>query len=501
MSRFCIVIVGQGVAGAMAAAMFARMLTSERFLVVSVPVSGADESIGSFGPIEASDASIRNFHAGLGIDDARLIRSTGASFGLGTSYIGWTPHHPEYFVPFGDIGAPIEGVAFHQHVMRLRAAGRDYRLGDFSVATQLARAGRFCRPSDDPNSPLSTFSYGLHLPKQPYARMLLDYAKHGGVEAQSSEFCSAELNADGQVIAVTLDDGARIEADLFVDASGPSALLANQLAPASFKSWKVWFPFDSTVHATVAVPIAPAPFNRVEAVPAGWRGTVPAMGRTGEAFVYSSAMLSATDAEASLTSALKGRIADLTHSRFEPGRRASPWTANCIAIGAAAAQVEPLYPGSLMLVQRSLERLLRLFPGNGRCDALAAEYNRETINELERYRDFVALRYLLNERGDPVWREAREAESSPELTRKKRLYSSRGAVPLVDGDIFDEADWAFLFDAHGLVPRRHDFLAESVDEDRAAKLLDHMQHALADAASRQPMHGEYLMEIWERAAA
>ena len=501
MSPFRIVIVGQGVAGAMAAAMFARMLNSDQFLVFSVPVNGADESVGSFGPIEVSDASIRNFHASLGLDDARLIRSTGASFGLGTSYVGWTEHHPEYFVPFGDIGAPVEGVAFHQHVMRLRAAGRDYRLGDFSVATQLARTGRFCRPSDDPNSPLSTFSYGLHLPKQPYARMLLDYAKHGGVEARSSEFRSAELNADGQVIAVILDDGARIEADLFVDASGPSTLLASQIAPASIESWKAWFPFDSTVHATVAVPVAPVPFNRVEAVPVGWRGSVPAMGRTGETLVYSSAQMSATDAAASLTSSVNGGIADITHRRFESGRRASPWNYNCIAIGAAAAQVEPLYPGSLMLVQRSLGRLLRLFPGNGRCDALAAEYNRETINELDRYRDFVALRYLLNGRAEAGWVEAREAEMSPELARKKQLYSSRGAVPLVDGDIFDEADWALLFDEHGVVPRRHDFLAEAIDEGRAAKLLDHMQHALADAASRQPLHGEYLMEVWERAAA
>ena len=154
-----------------------------------------------------------------------------------------------------------------------------------------------------------------------------------------------------------------------------------------------------------------------------------------------------------------------------------------------------------MLVQRSLGRLLRLFPGNGRCDALAAEYNRETINELDRYRDFVALRYLLNGRAEAGWVEAREGEMSPELARKKQLYSSRGAVPLVDGDIFDEADWALLFDEHGVVPRRHDFLAEAIDEDRAAKLLDHMQHALADAASRQPLHGEYLMEVWERAAA
>ena len=127
MTKLRVLVVGQGVAGAMAGAFLAKSLGGDRFAVTSVPVPGADESVGPFGPIEASDPAIRPFHAELGIDDAQLVRGIGASFGLGTSCVGWSAEQPDYFAPFGDIGATIEGAAFHHHLVRLRAEGHDQR--------------------------------------------------------------------------------------------------------------------------------------------------------------------------------------------------------------------------------------------------------------------------------------------------------------------------------------------------------------------------------------
>ena len=166
-----------------------------------------------------------------------------------------------------------------------------------------------------------------------------------------------------------MEDGTSIEADLFIDASGPAALLSGQLGRA-FKSWSDWLPFDTSVQLATASHAAPAPFSRIEALPFGWRRTVPAMGRTGEALIYSSKLLSAAEAENVLVSSINGEPSDLTHSQFTPGHVASPWTANCIAIGATAAILDPLYPGALMLIQHSPERLLRLFPGSGAWETL-----------------------------------------------------------------------------------------------------------------------------------
>ena len=116
------------------------------------------------------------------------------------------------------------------------------------------------------------------------------------------------------------------------------------------------------------------------------------------------------------------------------------------------------------------------FLGLGAWETLAREYNRETTNELERYRDFVALRISLNERhGEQLWDLMRSKQTPPELSRKKELYASRGIVPMVDGDLFDEADWALIFDEHCIVPRRHDILADVIGVEQATALLDRIR--------------------------
>ena len=90
MTKLRVLVVGQGVAGAMAGAFLAKSLGGDRFVVTSVPSQVPTKAWDPSGPIEASDPAIRTFHAELGIDDAQLVRGIGASFGLGTSCVGWT---------------------------------------------------------------------------------------------------------------------------------------------------------------------------------------------------------------------------------------------------------------------------------------------------------------------------------------------------------------------------------------------------------------------------
>jgi tryptophan halogenase len=472
------VILGDGVAGWAAAAMLARALPASRYSIRLVPTGRPDDSLGPFGDAEATLPAIRGFHVRLGLDEDRLVRRFDVTYALGIAYSGWSSAAPTSFLPFGDIGAPLGGIPFHQLAGRVRASGEEVRFGNFSVATIAAQMGRFARPSDDPSSVLSTYSYGLHLPLDGYAKALRDLALGRDVRIVESPFAAPEPDSEGRLAGLRLASGESEAGDLFIDASGPSALLSEGALGAGFESWRSWLPCDRAAASRSATPVPPAPYSHIEAGTAGWRRVIPCRGGVSELVLSSS------------------RAADAAGIAFEAGRRKRPWVRNCVAVGAAAATAEPLRSTSLQLLDRQLARLLRLFPASRHSTAEAAEYNRETNDELDRLRDWLILPYKLNDRrGEPFWDEVRYMAVPDPLARKIALYQSRGRVPLVDGDMFEEAEWVAAFDALGVRPRRHDARADAVPLDRIRRHLASVRSIMLDSAAKLPPHRDYLAAL------
>jgi tryptophan halogenase len=469
-----VVILGEGVAGRAAAAALSRALPSARHRLTLVPTGASDDSLGPFGPVEATLPSVREFHASLGLREDELLRETGASYALGLAFTGWSPTSQTYFMPHGDIGAPLDTVPFHQLAERLRAEGDSVRPTDFSLAALAAQMGRFARPSDDPASVLFTYSYGLQLPRDGYARALARLAPD--VRVAESPFAGARLDARGNIAALLLESGEAVEGDLFLDASGPSARLIRGALATPFESWRDWLPCDRAAESGTGSEGAPPPYAHVEAHAAGWRRIVPCAGGSGEALVSCSAF-----------------TADAGGTAFEAGRTALAWNRNCLALGAAAAVIEPLQSASLHLVQSALSRLLKLFPAGPDHELEAAEYNRQAAEELDRLRDLTILRYKLNgRRGEAFWDAARAMSVPDALRHKLELYQSRGRVPLLDGDLFEEAEWAAVLDGHGVRPRRYDPRADAFPAERVRSHFAAIRSAMLQAAASLPPHGDYL---------
>jgi tryptophan halogenase len=471
-----IVILGEGVAGRAAAAALSRALPSGRYTLALVPTGGSDDSLGPFGPVEATLPSVREFHAGLGVEEDDLLGEAGASYALGLAFSGWSPTAQTYFTPYGDIGASLETVPFHQLAERLRTEGDVIRLTNYSLAALAAQMGRFARPSDDLSSVLFTFSYGLHLPSDGYARTLAGLAP--AVPVAKSPFAATRLDPRGNIAALLLENGEVVEGDLFVDASGPAGRLIRGALATPFESWRTWLPCDRVAELGSVSEGAPAPYAHFEAHAAGWRRTVPFNGGVGETVLSCSEFAPDT-----------GGI------QVEAGRAALPWNRNCIAIGAASAVIEPLQSASLHLVQSALSRLLKLFPAGADYAVEAAEYNRQSAEELDRLRDFTILRYKLNgRRGEAFWDAARDMSIPDTLRHKLELYESRGRVPILDGDLFEEAEWATVLDAHGVRPRRYDPRADAFALERVRSHFSAIRSAMLQAAAGLPLHGDYLAQ-------
>lgn len=473
-----VVILGDGVAGSMTAAALARSLSPARYDIRLVATGAPDDSVGAFGPTETAPPSLSEFHLSLGLDENALLRETSGSFALGVAYSGWSDASPTYFTGFGEAGAPLDGIPFHQLAARLRASGRTLRLADYSLTALAAQMGRFARPADDPRSVLSSYGYGLHLPRDAYARALAGAAETRGVRRVGEAFQAAELDESGGVAALRLERGTRVEGDFFVDCSGPRALLIGQALGTGFESWRSWLPCDRAIETFSPSAVPPSPYSHFEAHTAGWRRTVPVQDGVAQAFVYASEWM--TESE-------------LPAVEFEAGRRSSAWKRNCVGLGAAAATLEPFDSIPMLLVQAGLRRLLKLFPTGTDCAAEAAEYNRQSSDELERLRDYVILRYKTNGcRGQPFWDRQREMPVPAPLSRKLALYRSRGRISLEDGDRFEEADWATLLDDQGIRQRRYDVRAEAVPMERLERHLGRLREVMIEAAATLPLHRDYI---------
>uniref|UniRef100_B0T4L8 Tryptophan halogenase n=1 Tax=Caulobacter sp. (strain K31) TaxID=366602 RepID=B0T4L8_CAUSK len=471
-----VAIVGGGVAGWMTACALARVLPADCAIRVVETAAAAPRGALSTQP------TLRAFHGLLGLDEPALMRAARGTFKLGSRFSGWTV--ADHVEGFSDTGANLDGVAFHHHWLRARERGEAGRYEDYNLAAVAGRLGRFAPPSEDPRSVLSTLSYGLHLDAAGYVAALR--AAAGRVDRMAGEIVEVTPNADGGLDTVRLASGERVAADLFIDTT-PDGRLIGSNAVGAWIDWSSWLPCDRLALREVAARLEPPPLTEVEAIPEGWLRRIPLRGGDAVALAYNS-RLTSDDAAREILGG-EATIAPLSN-----GRRAQAWVGNCLAIGPAAGQLEPLNGDDAHLVQSGVSRLIALLPTADGSPLAATEYNRLMAEELDRTRDTAAFRYAVAARTDPVWTLARQAPPSPALAYKLSQFESRGRVVMYDEETFVEGAWLAAFLGHGILPRRHDRLADRLPADQADAALARLRGLIRQAALAMPTQAQALKD-------
>ena len=275
-------IVGGGTAGWMTASALAKVLGPHYAQITLVE----SDEIGIVGVGEATIPQIRLFNQMLGLDDSDFVRRTNGSFKLGIEFVDWGKPGDRYIHPFGRYGIDMAGVSFHAFYLKGRMLGETHDLERYSLEASAARANRFMRSIDAGKSPLSNIAHAYHFDAGLYARYLREYAEARGVRRVEGRIVDVALRAgDGFVESVALQDGSRIEADLFIDCSGFRGLLIEQALQTGYEDWSRWLPCDRAL----AVPCESAgtltPYTRSTAREAGWQWRIPLQHRIGNGYV------------------------------------------------------------------------------------------------------------------------------------------------------------------------------------------------------------------------
>ena len=276
------VIVGGGSAGWMAAAALAH--TAKGAHGVTVVES---EEIGTVGVGEATIPPLQFFNQVLGINERDFVRATQASFKLGIEFHHWGRFGQRYFHQFGEFGANIDGISFHQFWLRLSAHGHPFALSDYSPAAIAAAQSRFLPPFPSMPKDMPQLAYAYHFDAGLYARFLRGYAEQRGVVRMEGRIVHVARDGEnGLIQSLQLQDGRVVAGDFFLDCSGFQGLLIERTLQTGFEDWSHWLPCDRAL----AVPSESSagdivPYTRSTAHRAGWQWRIPLQHRTGNGHV------------------------------------------------------------------------------------------------------------------------------------------------------------------------------------------------------------------------
>lgn len=484
-----VVVVGRDAALWLAAAAVQRSLGSLGVAVraIDLPSHLQDPDIYSAIP------SIQGLHRQIGISEDLVLKVAKAVPVVAQRYSNWTGANASYMLGYDSPAPPGSDIGFVQYWLKGINEGLKIPFEDFSLGVSAAKSGRV--PVHQDEAPLSA-NYGYNLHARTYCALLKHHAERLGVRAQSVTLDGVEVEGD-RISAIVLTGGERVEADLFIDASGAEGALIGRLPGGEFEAWTEWLPCDRVLVAS-GPRINPAPaYSQISAFNAGWIGLYPLQDRTAVLSVYSSQHISDGEVVDSLPLRAKMRISgDALLSEMRSGSRKQPWIGNCVAVGEAATSLDLLDSLGLHMTHSCLSHLMALFPADAEAFPESRLYNQSVSNIASNLRDFQCAHYRLNRRFDePFWDGRRDGALPPSLARKIDLFSLCGQIPMYDDETFEEQDWAALLVGSGIAPRGYEPRVDTVpDEVQIGKVQQRLRDIAATVAEMPPMN-EFLGRV------
>lgn len=383
----------------------------------------ASSKIGTIGVGEGTTAVFRQMLQHFGLDEREFLRETGATIKFGIRHKDWRRLGHSYDGPIDD-----------PH--RVAGLGPENALDQYqvSVGQTVGETHLFQHLLKGDRSPYAVingrqtavgpYHHAFHFDQALAGKWLRSKAKAIGVIDDQV----ATVEHDGQsgdITALVLDSGARVEGDLFVDCTGFRRRLITEMGAK-------WVPYGAVLPVNRAIPfwldIPPGeeinPCTLAWAQGSGWMWKIPTQGRYGCGYVFSDAHVTPDQAKAEIERVLGHKIDVRNDIRINSGRLDRQWIGNCVALGLSSSFLEPLEATS---IHGTVVQLMLLNSVLGGISTRARDaFNAAAVRQVDDFRDFIRLHYVSERRDTPFWCDV--ADSLPD-TLRDRLTHWRKKVP------------------------------------------------------------------------
>lgn len=464
----------------MCAAALAHILPQD-IEITFIQTPDADKTDVFYGSVTSPTAYA--FLLSIGISEPELLLRTGTTFSLGTEYVNWGPQARSWTQSF-HLPLPVfEGVDFHHHVLRHhRNSDKPVSLEPYIMSVQAAQKSVFAHPPSGRKIPLADMEYGYNFSPAEWADIFSGLPSLRKIKQITGAIEDIQYK-DGDIASVALADGQRIEADLFIDCTGPIARLSSGL--------KSRWSGERRLRAVSHLNSEGKPHGTCRILTGsdhGWHAKTPLRSGTHH--------LEISSPETENTDLLGEDATDANPVDLRTGRTSAPWQGNCISFGHAAAVIEPLTPAPMMMLEHDIKRLLELIPVSKDMKVESREYNRRFNDDHTHAELFQRSFFACDKAPDTdYWKAAQSQPAHEKLTVKIDQFKSRGILVRYDHEPFNAQDWVMLHFGLGHIPKRYDILAERIPLERLEKQLEQMRMAIANMAKKLPPHNIYMSKL------
>jgi tryptophan halogenase len=425
------VVVGGGTAGWITAFI---LQDSARRLKLDATTSVVESSkIPTVGVGEATTAAFRVFLKQFGIDEFEFFRSTEATFKLGIRHHNWRRPGFTYYGPIDDPHQVVEAPAgAPSDYLNVYSVGAGRPVEDMHLFGPLLkrRKAPYARKADGSLIALGPFHHAFHFDQSLVGKFLK--AKSKGVEIIDAIVSGVERDAgSGDIRALVMDDGRRVEGDFFIDATGFRKRLIVKELNAPWISYAHELPVNRALPFWLEIEEGEEINNYTHAwaQSSGWMWQIPTQFRYGCGYVYSDEFQTPDGAKAEVEAVLGRPIEVRDDIRFTIGRLEKAWIGNCLAVGLCQSFLEPLESTSIhgTIVQMMLFAGRYMKAPEKFTQGQRDDYNARVGRQVDDFRTFVNTHYVTEREDTPFWREVKANRIHPET--RERLAHWREHMP------------------------------------------------------------------------
>tara|TARA_B100000073_G_scaffold65470_1_gene48471 strand:- start:807 stop:2357 length:1551 start_codon:yes stop_codon:yes gene_type:complete len=404
-----VVIVGGGSAGWMTAAAFERLLPEYNVTLIEspdIPVIGVGES---------TLGHINSYMHILGLKDEEWMKECCATYKVGIRFTNFYKNDGTYwdypFVDPSDTAMPV-GVKtmnwledkypdkYRHPNWFARAVNGNTWLMEYNRLDPDERWGVFDR------------DYSYHLDAIKFGHWLRKNVCHNVTHIKASVLMKESHVTDKGIQSLRLNNGDDIFADLFVDCTGFTSLLLEQMLGVEHKSFNDILPNNNAIACRLNH-VDVQNFTNGTGLKNGWVWNVPLWNRTGTGYVWSDKFTDKESAEQEFrdhieeTHGITPGNYQLKHIKIKNGKHAKAWHKNVVAVGLSYGFVEPLESTGLLTVHEQIRRIIELLQTR---DGVVGSIDKSLLNnvadrEMDGFADFVSWHYAFSMRRDSeYWR-------------------------------------------------------------------------------------------------